>query len=100
MLIDPQNVQRGTFLIQTNVRILDIMLSKENDRREHLMDTCNLDKLTQARDLVSLAQGSDEPVVVFDGEDECLVAMRPAVFERILFETNQLNCGKRGSLHL
>ena len=64
------------------------------------MDTCNLDKLTQAKDLVSLAQASDEPVIVFDGEDECLVAMRPAVFERILFETDQLNCAERHSLHL
>lgn len=64
------------------------------------MEYCNLDKLTQARDLVSLAQGSDEPVILFDGEDECLIAMRPAVFERILFDTDLLNCEKRKTLHL
>ena len=59
------------------------------------METCNLDKLTQAKDLVILAQGSDEPVIVFDGEDECLIAMRPAVFERLLFDTNILNRSSR-----
>ena len=64
------------------------------------METCNLDKLTQAKDLVNLAQGSDEPVIVFDGEDECLIAMRPPVFERILFDSDLLNCEKRESLHL
>ena len=64
------------------------------------METCNLDKLTQAKDLVNLAQGSDEPVIVFDGEDECLIAMRPPVFERILFDTDLLNCAGRESLHL
>ena len=64
------------------------------------MEICNLDKLTQAKDLVNLAQGSDEPVIVFDGEDECLIAMRPSIFERILFDTDLLNCERRGSLHL
>ena len=64
------------------------------------MEICNLDKLTQAKDLVNLAQGSDEPVIVFDGEDECLIAMRPSIFERILFDTDLLNCERRESLHL
>ena len=64
------------------------------------METCNLDKLTQARDLVNLAQDSDEPVIVFNGEDECLVAMRPSVFERILFDSDLLNVENRSSLHL
>ena len=64
------------------------------------MEICNLDKLTQAKDLVNLAQGSDEPVIVFDGEDECLIAMRPPVFERILFDADLLNCVSRESLHL
>ena len=63
------------------------------------MEICNLDKLTQAKDLVNLAQGSDEPVIVFDGDDECLIAMRPPVFERILFDTDLLNCEDRASLH-
>ena len=50
--------------------------------------------------LVSAAHATDEPVIVFDGEDECLVAMRPAVFERILFDSDLLNCAKRETLHL
>ena len=62
------------------------------------METCNLDKLTQAKDLVILAQGSDEPVIVFDGDDECLIAMRPPVFERILFDGDLLNCGRRETI--
>ena len=64
------------------------------------METCNLDKLTQAKDLVILAQGCDEPVIVFDGEDECLVAMRPRVLERILFETDLLALEDRETIHL
>lgn len=64
------------------------------------METCNLDKLTQAKDLVNLAQESEDPVIVFDGEDECLIAMRPSTFERILFDTDLLNCTDRESLHL
>ena len=53
-----------------------------------------------SRNLINVVQLSDEPVVVFDGEDECLVAMRPSVFERILFDSDLLNCEKRASLHL
>ena len=64
------------------------------------MDTCMLDSVDSVRSLVSLAQNGDEPLVVFDGDDECLVAMRPAVFERILFDTNLLNCTNRESLSL
>ena len=55
------------------------------------METVALNKLDNARQLVAQAQAAEEPIVVFDGEDECLVAMRPAVFERILFDTNLLN---------
>ena len=50
--------------------------------------------------LVAAAHGTDEPVVVFDGEDECLVAMRPAVFERILYDSDLLNRSEREMLHL
>lgn len=63
------------------------------------METCNLQNLENVSGLVSCAQASDEPVIVFDGEDECLVAMRPAVFERILFDSDLLNCEKRETLH-
>ncbi len=64
------------------------------------MGTCMLDSLDNARELVSLAHKSDEPVIVFDGNDECLVAMRPAVFERILFDSDLLNCQDRSSLRM
>lgn len=50
--------------------------------------------------LIAIAHGTDEPVIVYDGEDECLVAMRPAVFERILFDSDLLNRSEREMLHL
>ena len=64
------------------------------------MDTCALNSVKDIRSLVGLAQASDEPVVVLDGEYECLVAMRPTVFERILFDTDLLNCIDRDELHI
>jgi len=62
------------------------------------MDTCALDDVKNVRGLVGIAQSSDEPVIVFDGDDECLVVMRPAVFERILFDSDLLNCSDRASM--
>jgi len=62
------------------------------------MDTCTLDDVKNVRGLVGIAQSSDEPVIVFDGDDECLVVMRPAVFERILFDSDLLNCSDRASM--
>ena len=59
------------------------------------METALLNSLEDIRSLVGKAHEIDEPIVVFDGEDECLVAMRPSVFERILFDTNILNCEDR-----
>ena len=64
------------------------------------MDTCALDTVKNVRELVGIAQSSDEPVIVFDGDDECLVVMRPAVFERILFDSDLLNCSDRASMLL
>ena len=64
------------------------------------MGTTTLQELCSLRGLVAQAQQSDEPVIVFDDEDECLVAMRPPVFERILFDSDLLNCENRKSLHL
>lgn len=63
------------------------------------MKTHTLQDLNGVKDLVCLAQASDEPAIVFDGEDECLVVMRPPVFERILFDTDLLNCDNRDALH-
>lgn len=64
------------------------------------MGTCTLNSVNDVHALVGLAQASDEPIIVFDGDDECLIAMRPAVFERILFDTDLLNCIDRDSLCL
>ena len=63
------------------------------------MKTCKLQELESLKGLVCQAQSSDEPVIVFDGEDECLVAMRPPVFERMLFGSDLLLCEDRASLH-
>ena len=64
------------------------------------MGSIELRALSGTEALVAAAHELDEPLVVFDGEDECLVAMRPAVFERILFDSNLLNCSDREDLHL
>lgn len=64
------------------------------------METVALDNLETARSLVAQAHATEEPIVVFDGDDECLVAMCPAVFERILFDTGLLNCEDRDTLCL
>lgn len=64
------------------------------------MGICALNSIGDVRELVGLAQAQDEPLIVFDGDDECLIAMRPAVFERILFDTDLLNCSDRDSLNL
>lgn len=62
------------------------------------METVALKNLETVRSLVAQAHATEEPIVVFDGNDECLVAMRPAVFERILFDTGLLNCEGRAGL--
>ena len=64
------------------------------------MESYALEQLGGTRDLVSAAHRSDEPVIVFDGEDECLVAMCPSVFDRILYDSDLLNCEDRSSFHL
>ena len=57
-----------------------------------------LNSIADVKELVGLAHADDEPLLVFDGDDECLVAMRPSVFERILFDTDLLNCADRESM--
>ena len=64
------------------------------------METVALDRLESVKSLVAQSQATDEPVVVFDGDDECMIAMRPAVFERILFDTHLLNSEGRPALVL
>ncbi len=64
------------------------------------MNTYTIEEMPNLADLVKMAHASDDPLVVYDGDDECLVAMRPAVFERILFEGEALNSQVRSTMHL
>lgn len=64
------------------------------------MGSIELRTLSDVSALIGAAHETDEPVVVLDGESECLVAMRPTVFERILFDTNLLNQIDRSTLHI
>lgn len=64
------------------------------------METCTVQELGSFQNLVIHAYAVDEPVVVFDGEDECLVAMRPSVFERILFDVERFDGVCRQTLRL
>ena len=63
------------------------------------METRTLTDLASVDDLVKATQQAEEPVIVFDGEDECLVAMRPTVLERLLFDSDLLNAAQRETLH-
>ena len=64
------------------------------------MGFVELHALSGVGDLVAAAHEANEPIVVIDGEDECMVVMRPAVFERILFDSDLLNRSEREMLHL
>lgn len=64
------------------------------------MNCIDIQAFGNTRDLVAIVQSEENPVVVLDGEDECLVAMRPAVFERILFDVDSLKCVERETLRL
>lgn len=64
------------------------------------MGTCSISDIASSRQLVSMAHAADEPISVYDGVDECLVAMSPAVFERILFDSDLLNWEHRELLRL
>ena len=64
------------------------------------MGSIELRALSDITALIAAVHDVDEPISVFDGDDECLVAMRPAVFERILFDTDLLNGVEREALHL
>jgi len=59
------------------------------------MDTVLLENDPTVRELVQMTHKEGMPVVVRDGEDECLVALTPAAFERILFDTTVLNLTDR-----
>ena len=75
-------------------------INEMNEWKDEPMGSIELRTLKDVNELIGAAQDVDEPVVVYDGEGECLVAMRPAVFERILFDTDLLNQVGREFLRL
>ena len=64
------------------------------------MKTFEMEQINDVRELVSAAHASDKPVVVYDGADEALVAMSPAVFERIIADGALLNATDRTTFRL
>lgn len=64
------------------------------------MGTYDLTNVSDTQQLVQAAYATNEPLVIYDGQHECLVAMTPAVFERILFDSDLLNCEGRELLHM
>ena len=64
------------------------------------MKTCEIQDLGSLRELVARAFSVREPILVTDGDDECLVVMRPSVFEDVLIGTERLERAGRRSLRL
>lgn len=64
------------------------------------MHTYELSTHEDLNTFISAAACAQEPIVISDKGNECLVAMNPSVFERILFGTVVLNSVDRTSLHL
>ena len=64
------------------------------------MKTIEMEKINDVRELVSAAHTADNPMVVYDGADEALVAMSPAVFERIITEAALLSATDRTTFRL
>ncbi len=62
------------------------------------MGSIELCAIADIRTLVSRAYEIDEPIVVSDSDDDCLVVMKPSVFERILFDSDLLNWENRESM--
>ena len=62
------------------------------------MDTLLLDDDCTVRELVQAAHRTGMPIAVRDGADECLIALTPEMFERILFDTALLNMEGRETL--
>ena len=59
------------------------------------MKSFKLEELKAPEKFVAAVHECGQSSSVCDGEDECLVVMSPAVFERILFETEELNQADR-----
>lgn len=63
------------------------------------MDAYALDAVQNTAQLVHWVQRSNDPVLVFEGRSECLVAMRPTVFERLLRQSEGLSREARSLMH-
>ncbi len=59
------------------------------------MQPIYLDSIPQTTALLNMVRLSDEPVIVLDGDHECMVALSPNVLDRLLFDINLLNCTDR-----
>ena len=64
------------------------------------MEKRTIQDLGGLQELVAAVYEVEEPVVVLDDESECLIAMRPAMLERILFDTVLIGVEGPASLHL
>lgn len=64
------------------------------------MKTFELEKINDVREMVAAAHATARPVVVYDGADEALVAMSPAVFERFLTDGAILAATDRSTFRL
>ena len=64
------------------------------------MKAFELEKISDVREMVAVVHATANPVVVYDGADEALVAMSPAVFERFLTDGAALTATDRSTFRL
>lgn len=62
------------------------------------MDTYALKPDSCIQDVITAVQSSEGPVAVLEEGSECLIALRPAVFEELLFGSLVLGCAERPTL--
>ena len=55
------------------------------------MELIASDGIARIRSFLNFVSLSDEPVIVTQNGQECLVAMTPDVLDRLLFDVNLLN---------
>ncbi len=64
------------------------------------MESFAIGAQTTMGDVMNVAQCSVGPVVLTKADEECLVVMRPDVFETLLFGSFSLECEGRSSFRL
>lgn len=62
------------------------------------MDTYALKPDSRIQDVVAAAQRAEGPVAVLEEGSECFIALRPDVFETLLFGSLVLECTDRSTL--